>query len=299
MDTSEYRWVWTALVTPFKKGNGIDNEIDYKALEKLLDMQIAWGVTWVLLLWTTAESPTITGKEWKKIVKLAIKKLKWHTKIMVNLWTYSTLKSLKNVKKFDKIKAIDAYLVVNPYYNKPTQTWLYKHFTEIAKSTERPVVLYNIQGRTGVNLETDTLLKITTECPNVIWVKEASGNLKQMEEVIKKTKKDFLVLSGDDWLTYDLAKLWWDGVISVASNCIPKKMTKFVKECLGKTEKAKELNEHYSDFFSKLFIQTNPLPAKTFLAEKGIIKETFRLPICEMDKNEKDKFLGVMEKYGF
>ncbi len=299
METSTYRGLWTALVTPFKKGNGIDNDIDYKALEALLDMQVKWWVTWILLLGTTAENPTLTSKESKKIVKFAIKKLKWKCKVMVNIWTYSTLKSLENVKKFDKIKWIDAYLVVNPYYNKPTQTGLYEHFTTIANKTERLVVLYNIKGRTGVNLETETLVKIAEKCSNVIWVKEASWDLKQMEKVIKSTKEDFLVLSWDDWLTYDLSQIWWDWVISVASNCIPKKMTKFVKECLEKTEKAKELKKYYEEFFSKLFIQTNPLPAKTFLAEKWIIKEAFRLPMCKMDKTEKDKFLGVVGKYEF
>ena len=207
MDTSTYRGLWTALITPFKKGNGIDNDVDYKALEALLEMQVKWWVTWILLLGTTAESPTLTNKEWKKIVKFAIKKLKWKCKIMVNLWTYSTMKSLKNIKIFNKIKWIDAYLVVNPYYNKPTQTGLYKHFTTIAKSTAKPDVLYNIRGRTWINLETDTLLKIAEKCSNVIWEKEVSGNLKQMKDVIKKHQKDYIVLSWDDGLVYDLAKI--------------------------------------------------------------------------------------------
>ncbi len=299
MNTSKFKWVWTALITPFKEWDWIDNEIDYEALENLLEIQIRAGVTWVLLLWTTGENPTIWKKEWEEIVKFAIDKLKWKIKVMVNLWTYSTSKSLKNTRKFDKIKWIDAYLVVNPYYNKPTQTWLYKHFTTIANSTKTPIFLYNIKARTGVNLETETLLKISKDCKNVIWVKEASWDLEQIKDVINKTEKDFLVLSWDDSLTYDLVKNGWWWVVSVASNCIPKEVVNFVDLCLSCSPKAKELNNYYNEFFTKLFIQTNPLPAKTFLADKWLIEEEFRLPICKMDDNEKKIFLDVVKKYNF
>lgn len=289
------RWLWTALITPFKEGNWIDNQIDFDALDKLLQMQIDAWVTWVLLLWTTAENPTLSREEWLEIVKFAVKKLFWHTKIMVNVWTYSTLQSIENVKMFDEIEWIDAYLVVNPYYNKPTQTGLFKHFTTIAKSTSRSIVLYNIKWRTWVNLETETLVKITNEFSNVIWVKEASWDLEQMKQVISSTKEGFLVFSWDDWLTYDLCQNWGDWVISVASNCKPKEVNDFIKECLLKSEKSKELNKYYEDFFSKLFIQTNPLPAKTYLASKWIIKEEFRLPMCKMDDKEKEIFLSFIK----
>lgn len=299
MNNTDLRWIWTALITPFKEGDGISNEIDFKSLEKLLEMQINAWVTWILLLWTTAESPTITKEEWEQIVKFSIKKLKWKVKIMVNLWTYSTKASLENIDRYDSIEWIDAYLAVNPYYSKPTQTWLYKHFKAIADSTKRPVFLYNIEWRTGVNLQTDTLLKIVDDCENVVWVKEASWNLDQMKEVIEKTPDDFLVLSWDDSLTYDLSKLWWDWIISVAWNCIPDQMVQFVKLCLAWDEKAGELNNYYKDFFKNLFIQTNPLPAKTFLAKKWIIKEEFRLPICRMDEKERNIFLDVLNNYNF
>lgn len=289
------RWLWTALITPFKEGNWIDNQIDFDALDKLLDMQIDDWVTWVLLLWTTWENPTLSREEWLEIVKFAIKKLKWFTKIMVNVWTYSTQESIKNVKMFDEVDWIDAYLVVNPYYNKPTQTGLFKHFTTIAKSTSRSIILYNIKWRTWVNLETETLVNISNECSNVIWVKEASWDLEQMKQVISSTGKWFLVFSWDDWLTYDLCQNWGDWVISVASNCKPKEVCEFVKECLLKSPKAKELNKFYEEFFSKLFIQTNPLPAKTYLASKWIIKEEFRLPMCKMDDKEKEIFLSFIK----
>lgn len=299
METKSFRWLWTALVTPFKSGNGLDNKVDYKALKKLLEMQIEAKVTGVLLLGTTAENPTLEKKEAEKIVKFAVKILKWKTKIMVNIWTYCTKTSKENIKKYNKFKAIDAFLVVNPYYNKPTQTGLFQHFTTLAKATKKPIILYNIKGRTGVNLETNTLIDIISECPNVIGVKEASGDMIQMKEVIEQTWDHFLVFSGDDGLTYELIQSGGDGVISVASNCIPEKMKIFVDTCFKWWEKASKLNEKYQEFFEKLFIQTNPLPAKTFLAEKWIIKETFRLPLCPMDQDKKEEFLKVIKKYKF
>lgn len=299
MKTENFRWVWTALVTPFKTWNGIDNKVDYKALDKLIDMQLKWWVDWILLLWTTAESPTITKKEGKKIVEFAIKKIAKKTKVMVNIWTYSTKESLKKLELFEEISWIDAYLVVNPYYNKPTQTGLFSHFTTIAKATKRPVVLYNIKWRTWVNLETSTLLKIASECKNVIWVKEASWDLAQIKEVIEKRPENFLVFSWEESLTYDLTKNWWDWVISVASNCIPALMKEFLDECLEKSQKASELQEKYLEFFNALFLQTNPLPAKTFLASKWIIKETFRLPLCPIDKEKREEFLNIVKKYNF
>ncbi len=292
------RWLWTALITPFKQWNGVDNEVDYEVLEKILDMQIEWWVDGVLLLWTTAESSNISIEEWKKIVTLAIKKLLWKTKIMVNVGTYSTKASIDNIARYDNIDWIDAYLVVNPYYSKPTQTGLFQHFTTIAQSTSRNIFLYNIACRTNVNLETSTLLKIVSKCDNIVWVKEASGNIEQVKEVIAQTPDDFIVLSWEESLTYDLIKSWWDWVVSVASNCVPAIMKNFVDECLAHSEKAGELQDKYLEFFNALFIQTNPLPAKTYLASKGIIKEEFRLPLCRMDETERTQFLKIVEKYG-
>ncbi len=291
------QWLWTALITPFKKWNGIDNEIDYEALERLLNMQIEAWVDGVLLLGTTWENPTLTNKESLNLVKFAVNILKWKTKVMVNVWTYSTKASLENIKNYDEIEWIDAYLLVNPYYNKPTQTWLKQHFITCANITKRNVILYNIKWRTCVNLETETLLDIIKECPNVIWVKEASWDLNQMKNVIEKTPENFLVFSGDDGLTYNLIKMWWNGVISVASNAEPKKMKEFVDLCFQNLEKAEQLNQKYKDFFQKLFIQTNPLPIKTYLAYKWIIKEEFRLPMCKMDKNEKEIFINFIDNF--
>jgi len=291
------RWLWTALITPFKKWNGIDNEIDYDALERLLEMQIEGWVDGVLLLGTTAENPTLTKKEGLELVKFAVKILKWKTKIMVNVWNYSTLTSINNIKKYDEIDGIDAYLVVNPYYNKPTQTGLKKHFIACANSTSRDIILYNIQWRTAVNLETQTLLEILENTKNVVWVKEASWNMEQMKEVIEKTPDDFLVFSWDDGLTYELIQNWWDWVISVASNIYPQMIKWFVDTCFENKEEASDLNNIYSELFSKLFIQANPLPAKTYLSSNWIIEEEFRLPMCRMDESERKIFLDFIEDF--
>ena len=299
MDTTMYKGLWTALVTPFKEWNWIDNEIDYDALEMLLQRQIDWWVNWILLLWTTWETPTLTSYEQYKIVEFAIKKIVWKVKVMVNVWTYSTLKSIENIKKFDKLEWIDAYLVVNPYYNKPTQSWLFKHFTSIAKSTSRDIFIYNILWRTCVNLETNTLLDIISECKNIKWVKESSWDIIQMKQVIKVTWDDFVVLSWDDGMIYDLIKSWWDWAVSVASNCIPWKMKEYVDACLNNDKNSEELCEKYGLFFDKLFIQTNPIPAKTYLASKWLINETFRLPICEMDVKQKEDFFNFINNNNY
>jgi len=299
MTNKNYRGLRTALITPFKDWNWIDNAIDYEALSRILQMQIDGGVTWVLLLWTTGERPTLTEKEEIELINFSVKILKWKVKIMVNAWTYSTMDNIKTIKYLDKIDWIDAYLLVNPYYNKPTQTGLKKHFIASAKQTKRDIILYNIKWRTGVNLETSTLVDIAWECKNVVWVKEASWDMNQMKDVIKFTWNNFCVFSWDDSLTYELISNGWDWVISVASNIIPWKIQEFVSSCFNDSRKAEALNNYYKEFFEKLFIQTNPLPAKTLLADKWIILENFRLPICKMDEKEKEIFLKICKKFNF
>lgn len=292
-------WLWTALITPFTDGNGIDNPVDYEALKRLLHMQIDAWVDGVLLLGTTGERPTLLESEEIELIKFSINILKGKTQIMVNAGTYSTLDTLHTISYLDKIDGIDAYLIVNPYYNKPTQTGLKKHFIAAAKQTKREIVLYNIMGRTGVNIETKTLVEIIEAAPNVVGVKEASWNLEQMKEVISQTPDNFIVLSGDDALSYDLIQNGGDGVISVASNCEPAVMRRFIDACVSWDPRAYDMNVQLKEFFSKLFLQTNPLPAKTYLAHKWIISENFRLPICPMDDIQKKAFLSFITTYTF
>ncbi|MDP2104130.1 MAG: 4-hydroxy-tetrahydrodipicolinate synthase [Candidatus Gracilibacteria bacterium] len=294
MNHEPFGGLWTALVTPFEEGDGVQNDIDYTALTGLIERQIQGGVDGILLLGTTAENPTLTREEGYDIVTFAIEKIRARTNVMVNIGNYSTGDSLENLRQYDRVDGIDAYLIVNPYYNKPTQEGLYRHFTTLADATRRPVFLYNIRGRTCVNLETDTLRRIVDHSPNVVGVKEASGDLAQMQEVIQCMPTDFTVLSGDDSLTYDLTQIEGDGVISVTSNCLPGEMKEFVDECLERTQKAQELNIKYRELFANMFLQTNPLPAKTYLAHKGLIHETFRLPMCPMDMAKREEFLDFI-----
>lgn len=289
-----FSWVWTALVTPFDE----KWDVDFEAFDNLIEIQISSWVKWILFLWSTWESSTLTETEKEQIVKRWIEKIRGKCLVMVLSSTNSTQKSIDSIIKFDKIEWIDAYLLVNPYYNKPTQEWLYRHFKAIAETTSKRILIYNIFWRTGVNLETETLLRLSRSCYNIIWVKEASWNLQQMQDVINKTKDDFVVLSWDDSLTVDLIKLWGHWVISVTSNIFPKTMVGMVDYALKwNFEKADEINKNLKEFFEGEFIQTNPLPIKAALAEVWLIKEIYRLPLCEMDKEYKTKWVGILHKY--
>jgi 4-hydroxy-tetrahydrodipicolinate synthase len=289
-----FSWTWTALVTPFDE----NDNIDFIAFDKLIERQIEWKIDWILFLWTTWENPTITDEEGFDIVSRWIEKIDWRCKVMVNVWTNCTKKTIKFINHISKIKFIDALLVVNPYYNKPTQMWLYSHFKTIADSTDLPIFIYNIKSRTWVNLETDTLLRLIKDCKNIIWVKEASCDINQIKDVINRTHEDFIVLSWDDWITFDLIKNGWDWVISVASNFLPYDVSDFVKYWLKwDFDMAEKLNNKLLEFFEWQFIQTNPIPIKTALAYIWLIKEQFRLPMCQMDPEFKNKWLDIVRKY--
>jgi len=199
---NKFRGAWTALVTPFLPNGAID----YEALEVLLEYQIAGGINGILLLGTTAEAPTLDEDEKRELVDFSIKKIAGRTNVMVNVGTNNTRESEQNIAYYNSVEGIDAYLVVNPYYNKPTQTGLFLHFKTLAGATDMPVFLYNIRGRTGVNLETGTLLRLLAVCPNIIGVKEASGDIEQIRGVISQTSGRCLVLSGDDALTAEVLK---------------------------------------------------------------------------------------------
>jgi 4-hydroxy-tetrahydrodipicolinate synthase len=289
-----FSWLWTALITPFdEKWN-----VDFEAFDNLIEIQVSSWVKWILFLWSTWESSTLTKTEKLQIVKRWIKKIQGKCFVMVNSWTNSTQQSIDFTLELDQIHWIDAFLLVNPYYNKPTQEWLYRHFKAIADSTSKRIFIYNIQWRTWVNLETETLVRLSRSCYNVIWVKEASWNLDQMQEVLNKTKEDFVVLSWDDSKTFDLIKMWGHWLISVASNFFPKIMVEMVEKALKQDfESAEKINKNLSKFFEWEFIQTNPLPIKAALAEVWLIKEIYRLPLCEMDIDLRFKWVNILHKY--
>jgi 4-hydroxy-tetrahydrodipicolinate synthase len=292
MTEKKFRGVYTAIVTPFTQSG----EVDYPSFKKLVKMQIKAGVQGIVPIGTTGESPTLTEKEIKKIVKTCVKMCKGKCQVIVGTGTNSTEKTIHKSQEAESLGA-DAILVVNPYYNKPTQEGLYRHFKAVANSVKIPLMLYNIKGRTAVNVETSTLMRIINDCPNVLAVKEASGDLNQMKEVIAKKPAQFCVLSGDDAITLDLIKAGGDGIVSVVSNLIPKQLVDMVSGALaGEMSKAEELNKNMSSIFSGAFIETNPIPIKAALAMKGLIQETYRLPLCEMGPENRDKWKAILQQ---
>lgn len=290
----DFVWNWTAFITPFEEYESIDRD----AFDNLLQKQVDAWIKWVLLLGTTAEYPTLSREEDTQITLRGIDIINQNASVMVNIWTNSTYETLENLKKYENIPGIDAYLVVNPYYNKPTQSWLYKHFKVIADESSRPIIVYNIKWRTWVNLETSTLLQLINDTNNIVWVKEASWDIKQISDVIQQTPNDFVVLAGDDWMTYHTIKSWGDWAVGVASNLLPQETTKFVNSWLSwNMQDFEDWSKYLQEFFDNEWIQTNPLPIKTALSYTWDIKEIFRLPLCPMDDDYKKNWLEVVKWY--
>ena len=277
-----FRGVFTAMITPFTEYN----TVDYISLERMVEAQISAGIDGLVPCGTTGESPTLSHEEHDRVIAQTIRYAKGRVPFIAGTGSNATNEAIR-LSQHAQDAGVDAVLLVNPYYNKPTQKGLYLHFKAIADSVSVPCILYNIKGRTGVNLETETLLRLEAECPNIVAVKEASGSLDQMSCVISSTENEFSVLSGDDNLTLDLIKRGGDGVISVASNLFPSEMVKMTHAALsGDFETAEKYNKWFSDFFKVCFVETNPIPIKTAMAKAGYCKEIFRLPLCTLEKEE-------------
>jgi len=285
-----FQGVFTALVTPFNK----DKSINEEDLKKLVDFNIENGVSGIVPMGTTGESPTLNHDEHIQAIEIVCKHVNKRVPVIAGTGSNSTREALFLTSRAKDLGA-DASLQVAPYYNKPTQEGFYRHFKAIADEVDLPMIIYNIPGRTGKNIETDTIVRLA-EHPNIIGVKEASGSLPQMMDVIYRTPDDFIVLSGDDNLTLPLMAAGGKGVISVASNIIPGRMSALVRAGLnGNFEEMRKLHYELLPFFKVEFIETNPIPIKTALAMKGMIKEVFRLPMCEMSGENKKKLKIVLK----
>lgn len=289
-----FQGVFTAIVTPFTAGD----LIDWQALEHMVEEQIEQGVAGIVPVGTTGESPTLSTEEHDQVVSDLIRIVNGRCKVIAGTGSNCTRSAIRTSLQAEKAGA-DACLVVNPYYNKPTQEGLYQHFKAIASELDIPVVLYNIQGRTSVNLETPTLLRLVESCPNITAVKEASGNLEQIRAVIEQTPETFSVLSGDDALTLDLIKSGGQGVVSVVSNLVPGQMVKMVQAALNQDwDKATELNQKLAPLYTASMLETNPIPIKAALAMAGKIQESYRLPLCPLSdahRAELEQTLKVLE----
>ena len=271
-----FRGTYTAVITPFTDSN----EIDWSAFERLIEHQIEAGITGLVFVGTTGESPTLTHSEHREILRWSVRTVNGRCQVIHGTGSNNTRESIELASVAAEAGA-DGHLVINPYYNKPTQEGLFRHFTAVADATELPVILYNIRGRTATNLETDTLLRLT-EHRNIVGVKEASGDLQQIMDVIRRTPDDFSVLSGDDAVTLPLMACGGDGLIAVVSNCLPRATVAFVNHCLEQRwEEARTAFYDLLDVMRLTMIETNPIPIKYIMHQLGFCTGHVRLPLCE------------------
>lgn len=292
MTGKKFQGVFTAIITPFKE----NEEVDFGTFGELIEAQIKGGVGGIVPCGTTGESPTLSHEEHKKVVEFAVQKAAKRCLVIAGTGSNSTREAIELTQHAERAGA-DGALLVNPYYNKPTQEGLYRHFKSVADSVQIPIIIYNIKGRTAVNVETATLLRIISACKNVLGVKEASGDINQIKDVIAKAPPYFSVLSGDDNLTFEVVKSGGSGIVSVASNLVPEKVVGMVNSILaGKIEEAQKMNDELMLLFKGCFIETNPIPIKAMLSLKGACKEVYRLPMCEMSKEHKEETIKLMKQ---
>lgn len=264
-----------ALITPFKE----DESVDYDALSSLVDYQLQNGTDYLVVLGTTAETPTLTEDEKHQIIDLVVSKVNGQIPIILGEGGNNTKAIVEKLKKND-YNGIDGILSVVPYYNKPSQEGIYQHYKAIAEASELPVILYNVPGRTGVNMSADTTIRLANEFKNIIAVKEASGNMTQMDEIIKRKPEDFDVISGDDGVTFPLITLGAIGVISVIGNAFPKEFSRMTRLALeGDYQSALTIHHSFSELFNLLFVDGNPAGVKCMLSMMGYIKNKLRLPL--------------------
>jgi 4-hydroxy-tetrahydrodipicolinate synthase len=286
-----FKGVFTALVTPFNK----DGSVDEKALRDFVEFQIENGIHGLVPMGTTGESPTVSHEEHHKIVEIVIDQTGGRVPVIAGAGSNSTAEAVA-LTKYARQAGAAATLQVAPYYNKPTQEGFYRHFSTIADSVDLPLIVYNIPGRSGKNIENFTMLKLARH-KNIVGVKEASGSIPQIMDLLLQKPDDFCVLSGDDNLVFSIMSLGGHGVISVASNLIPDKMVSFVEQALqGNWTEARKAHFVLLPLFKAIFIETNPIPIKAALAFKGMLEENYRLPMCPMEPGNKDKLKAVLRE---
>ena len=263
-----FKGLGIALITPFKE----DGSVDYDAILRLLDYHLKNGADFFCILATTGETPTLTAEEKLKIKDLIVDRVQGRVPILMGCGGNNTAAVVEELKNGD-FRGVDGVLSVCPYYNKPSQEGLYQHFKTIAAATELPVVLYNVPGRTGVNLQAATTVRLARDCKNIVAIKEASGNLEQVDEIIKNKPNDFDVISGDDALTFPMVSCGAVGVISVIGNALPKEFSKMIRlQMRGEYEPARKIHHRFTDLFSLLFVDGNPAGVKAMLSEMGFIE---------------------------
>lgn len=290
MDSLSLRGLGIALITPFNN----DKNIDYDALGRVLNHVIDNGADYLVVLGTTGETATLTSEERNAVRKFCVRENHGRVPLIAGMGGNDTRALVEDIRGAD-LNGYSAILSVTPYYNKPSQEGLYCHFAEVAAASLLPVILYNVPGRTGVNLSAATTLRLAHEFPNIVAIKEASGNMKQIEEIINNRPSGFEVISGDDSLTYPLISLGAEGVISVVGNAFPREFGDMVRMCLdGDFQKALPVHYKFQKLYDELFVDGNPAGIKYLLHEMGFIQNELRLPLVPTRRETSDKIDAIL-----
>ena len=287
-----FKGLGIALITPFQE----DGSVDYDALKRLVQYQLDNGADFFCILATTGETPTLTAEEKLTIKNLIVEIVQARVPILMGCGGNNTAAVVEELHTAD-LKGIDGILSVCPYDNKPAQEGLYQHFRAIAAATELPVVLYNVPGRTGVNLKAETTVRLARDCHNIVAIKEASGNLEQVDEIIKNKPRDFDVISGDDSMTFPMVSCGAVGVISVIGNALPREFSKMIRlQMRGEYDPARIIHHRFTDLFSLLFVDGNPAGVKAMLSEMGFIKNVLRLPLVPMRIKNMQRMSDILKE---
>jgi 4-hydroxy-tetrahydrodipicolinate synthase len=290
----QLRGCGTALVTPFRQDGSIDDD----ALRNLVSWQVESGINFLIPCGTTGETPTLSHDEWLHVIDLTVEVVAGRVPVVAGATSNSTNDAVEKAKEAGSRPGVSAILTASPYYNKPTQEGQYRHFKAIAEGVDKPILLYNVPGRTGANIEPGTLARLA-EVPNILGVKEASGNITQIAEVLNAVPEHFLVFSGDDAITLPVIALGGVGIISVASNEIPGEMTAMTRAALDNDwATARSIHRKYLPLMQANFIESNPLPVKAVLSMLGRIEEVYRLPLLPMRRDTRSKLQKVATEVG-
>ena len=287
-----FRGTFTALVTPFRDGG-----IDTSAFEKLIEAQIAAGITVIVAVGTTGESPTLSHEEREQVIRLAVAIANKRGQVLAGTGSNATHHAVADTKAAEKL-GVDGALLVAPYYNKPSQEGLFRHFKMVADATSLPIMLYNIPGRCGVDIAPDTVARLAKECRNIVSIKEASGSVERVSELRAHLPESFTILSGDDSLTLPFMSVGAVGVVSVASNLFPAEICALVLAYhSGDVKSAENLHRKLFPLFKDLFIEPNPVPVKTALGWRGAMSGECRLPLCEMSEANQERLRKSLAEF--
>lgn len=295
MAVNRFKGLGVALITPFRS----DNSIDIEALDRLVEYQIKGGVDFLCIMGTTAETPTLTAAEKQMLKNHLVERVSGRVPLLMGCGGNSTAAVVNELKSMDW-SGIEGILSVCPYYNKPSQEGLYQHYRALAQASPLPIVLYNVPGRTGVNMTAETTLRLARDFENIVAIKEASGNITQMDDIIKNKPENFDVISGDDGITFPLITLGAVGVISVIGNALPYEFSRMVRLALrGEYESARTIHHKFTELFKLLFVDGNPAGVKAMLSEMGMIENHLRLPLIPTRLTTMKQISDIVRDLGY